>query len=123
MYVVGQSFPVVLLVPAPTAVTVTPPVDVIIAGSRSSTLTCTVELNPAVDVPVTATTEWSGPERTMFLPDKMVPAVMVNLTTYTSTVTIDVARNGSYICQATVTSSGTISGLTNITVGMCLFLC
>ena len=91
----------------------------IIAGS-SPNLTCTVELSPAVDVPVTVTTEWSGPARTIFLPDKIVPAVMVNLTAYTSTVSVDAARNGSYTCQATINSGGTMSGSAIITVGMCL---
>ena len=92
----------------------------VLAGSPTN-LTCTVKLNPAVDVPVNVTTEWSGPERTMFLPNKIVPAVMMNLTTYISTVTVDAARNGSYTCQATITSGGTTSGSANITVGMYLF--
>ena len=116
--------------PAPTAVTVTPPAGMVIAGSRSSSLTCTVELNPAVDVPVSVTTEWSGPERTMFLPDKVIPAVMMNITTYTSTAIINVARNGSYSCQAAVSSGGMTSGSIDITVGKiinyllpCLCLC
>ena len=110
-------------VPAPTAVTVTPPAGMIIAGSRSTNLTCTIELNPAADIPVTVTTEWSGPERTIFLPDKVVPAVMVNLTAYTSTATISVARNGSYTCQAAVSPNGTTSESTNITVGIYLLPC
>ena len=108
-------------VPAPTAVTVIPPAGRIVAGSRSSSLTCTIELNPAVDIPVTVTTEWSGPERIMFLPDKVIPAVMVNLTVYTSTATISVAINGSYTCQAAVSPDGTTSGSINITVG--IYIC
>ena len=107
------------LVPAPTAVTVMPPVDAVIAGS-SFDLTCAVELSPAVDVTVTVNTEWTGPGGVMFMPTNPVPAVMVNTTTYSSTVTVDAARNGSYTCQATVTSGGTTSGSTDITVGMCL---
>jgi hypothetical protein len=55
----------------------------------------------------------------MFLPDKLVPAVMVNISTYTSTVMIDAARNGSYSCQANIASGGTMSGSTSVTVGMC----
>ena len=90
----------------------------VIAGS-STNLACTVELSPVVDVPVSVSTEWSGPERIMFLPDKIVPAVMVNITTYTSTVIIDAARNGSYTCQATVRSGGMMSGSASVTVGMC----
>ena len=93
----------------------------VIAGS-SPNLTCTVELSPAVDVPVVVTTEWNGPMGTVFLPNKMVPAVMVNLTTYTSTVMVDAASNGSYTCEATNDSGGTMSGSTDITVGMCPLL-
>ena len=92
------------------------PVDVIIAGS-SFNLTCTVELSPAVDVSVTVNTIWSGPG-VMFMPANPVPAVMVNLTTYTSTVSVNAARNGSYTCQPIITSGGTISTSTYITVGM-----
>ena len=92
----------------------------IIAGS-SPNLTCTVELSPAVDIPVAVNTEWTGSTtRTMFLPNKMVTAMMVNLTTYISTVMVDAARSGNYTCQATVTSGRTISGSATITVGMCL---
>ena len=98
--------------------TVTAPVSVI-AGS-SVTLTCVVELSPAVDVPVTINTGWTGPGGVMFMPANPVPAVMVNITTYSSTVSVSAARNGSYTCQATITSGGTTSGATDITVGMCL---
>ena len=96
--------------------TVTAPVGVI-TGS-SVTLTCVVELSPAVDVAVTVNTEWIGPGGVMFIPTNPVSAVMVNITTYIGTVTVNAARNGSYTCQATVTSGGTTSGATNITVGM-----
>ena len=102
--------------------TVTAPVSVI-AGS-SFTLTCAVELTPAVDVPVTVNTEWAGPGGVMFMPANPVPAVMVNITTYTSTVLVNAARNGSYTCQATIISgAGTTSGSTDITVGMILQYC
>ena len=97
--------------------TVTPPVDGVIAGSKSLSLTCTVELSLAVDVPVTVNTMWSGPD-VIFMPASSVPGVMVNLTTYTSTVTVDAAKNGSYTCRAIVTSGGTTSGSTDVTVGM-----
>ena len=103
-------------VPAPTGVTVTPPLGMIIAGSFVP-LTCTVELSPAVDVPVTMITVWTGPDVT-FTPAASVPAVMINLTTYTSVVRVNVANNGSYICQATVDSGGTNSGSIDITFGM-----
>ena len=105
-------------------VTVTPaPSDMIIAGS-SPTLTCTVELSPAVDVPVTVNTEWTGPAGVMFTPTNPVPAMMVNLMRYTSTVMVDAARSGDYTCQVTISSLsqfvigiGMMSGTTTITVG------
>ena len=97
--------------------TITPPVDAVIAGSKSLSLTCTVELSLAVDVPVTVNTMWSGPD-VIFMPANSVPAVMVNLTTYTSTVTVDAAKNGNYTYRAIVTSGGTTSGSTDVTVGM-----
>ena len=105
-------------------VTVTPaPSDMIIAGS-SPTLTCTVELSPAVDVPVTVNTMWTGPAGELFTPTNPVPAMIVNLTTYTSLAMVDAARSGNFTCQATVSSSsqfitgsGMMSGTTTITVG------
>ena len=100
--------------------TVTAPVSVI-AGS-SVTLTCAVELSPAVDAPVTVNTEWSGPGGVMFMPANQVPAVMMNITIYTSSVTVNAARSGNYACQATVTSGGAMSGSTDITVGMYLIV-
>ena len=116
----------VLLVPAPTAVVVTAPMGTIFAGSSPS-LTCTVDLDPAVDVSVTVNTVWTGPALTAFTPTNPVPAVMESLTRYTSTAVVDAARDGSYTCQASVSSSsefttggGTSSASTNITVGMCL---
>ena len=111
-------------VPPPTAVTVSPPVGTVYAGA-SITLTCTVELSPSVDVPVTVNTVWTGPGMTSFTPTNPVTTMMENQTRYTSTVTVDAARSGDYICQAIVTSSimfvtgnGTLSGLVNINGGM-----
>ena len=108
--------------PALTSVVVTPPVDAIIAGS-SPNLTCTVELSPAVDVPVTVDTVWSGPALTTVTTTSLM---MDNLIRYIIMATVDAARNGSYTCQATVSSSsqfttggGSVSAETNITVGMC----
>jgi hypothetical protein len=97
------------LVPAPTDVTVTAPLDVI-AGA-SVTLTCNVELSPAVDVPVIVNTEWTGPTDVIFMPVNPVPAVMVNITTYVSTVSVGAAKTGDYTCQATITSGGTMSAM------------
>ena len=110
-------------VPAPTAVMVTPPSSTIIAGS-SPNLTCTVELSPSVDVPVTVETVWSGPASTTVTTTNLM---MESLTRYIILGMVDEARNGSYTCQATVSSSsefttggGMTSGSTTITVGMYL---
>ena len=92
--------------------TVTAPQGVI-AGA-SITLTCAVELSPVVDIPVTVNTEWTRPADVMFMPANRVPAMMVNITTYISTVSVGAARAGIYTCRATITSGGT----TDITVGM-----
>ena len=108
--------------PAPTSVLVYPPVDTIIVGS-SPNLTCTVELSPAIDMPVTVNTEWTGPALTTVTPTSIM---MESLTRYTAMAMVDAARNGSYVCQATVSSSsqfttggGSMSASTIITVGMC----
>ena len=95
----------------------------VIAGANVN-LTCTVELSSAVDVPVTVNTEWTGPADVMFMPANPVPAVMVNTTTYISTISVGAARTGSYTCQATITSGGMpkTSGSTDITVGMYLIV-
>ena len=115
----------ILPVPAPTAVMVTAPVDTIFAGSSPS-LTCTVDLDPAVDVPVTVNTVWTGPAMTAFTPTNPVPAVMESLTRYASTAVVNAVRSGSYTCQANVSSSSefttggeTLSASLTITAGMC----
>ena len=109
------------LVPAPTFVVVSPPVDAILAGS-SPNLICTVELSPAVDVSVTVNTEWTGPALTTVTPTSLM---MESLTRYIVMAMVNAARNGSYTCQATVSSSsqfttggGSMSAATNITVGV-----
>ena len=100
--------------------TVIPSSSTIIAGS-SPNLTCTVELSPSVDVPVTVETVWSGPASTTVTTTNLM---MESLTRYIILGMVDEARNGSYTCQATVSSSsefttggGMTSGSTNITVG------
>ena len=87
-------------------------------AGASLNLTCTVELSPSVDVPVTVNTVWTGPDMTSFTPSDSPPTMIESQTRYTSTVTVDTAKGGNYTCQATVTSSvmfvtgsGTLSGL------------
>ena len=110
----------IFFLPAPAAVTVTAPPGVI-AGSSIS-LTCTVELSQDVDPPVTVNIQWIGPVDVMIMPVNPVAAVMVN-NTYISTVSVGAARAGNYTCLATITSDGTASGSTDITVGMYVPYC
>ena len=75
-----------LTVPAPIIVTVTPSVIPIIFAGSSLNLTCTVELSPLVDVPVTVNTVWTGPAG--FMTNNTAQPVMGNTTTYTSVVMV-----------------------------------
>ena len=65
-------------------------------------MTCTVELSPDVDIPVTVTTVWTGPAG--FMTTKTAQPVMGSTTTYTSTAIISSFgkdQSGLYICTAT----------------------
>ena len=90
-------------VPAPTSVMVTPPVVPIIVGSSIS-LTCTTELSPLVDVPVTVNTVWTGPDG--FMATNTAQPVSGNTTTtYASIATVSSSGReqcGNYSCRATV---------------------
>ena len=58
------------------------PID---AGSSVS-LTCTVVLSPLVDISVTVTTEWTGPDG--FMTTNTAQPVVRSTTTFTSTATV-----------------------------------
>ena len=92
------------VVPVPKHVDVIAPMDKIFAGS-SLNLTCIVELFPAVDVPVSVTTTWSGPTAGGTTTVSPIHLMKVNLTNYLSWATVDEARNGTYSCKANVSSS------------------
>ena len=88
------------------------------------TLTCTVELSPVVDFPVTVNTVWTGPDGFM---TNDTAQVVESTTTYTSTAMIrSFGRNqsGTYTCTATVSpdspsvSSSAYSGTLEITSGI-----
>ena len=69
------------------------------------TLTCTVELSPAVDVPLTVNTVWTGPAG--FSTTNTAQAMAESTTTYTSTAMVSsFGRNesGNYSCVANVSS-------------------
>ena len=89
-----------LTVPAPTSVTVT---NGSVNVGSTVTLTCTVELSPAVDVPVTVNTVWTGPDG--FMTTNTAQPVMGSTTTYTSTAMVSSFgrdQSGDYTCTATV---------------------
>ena len=97
------------IVPAPSFVTVTSdqanPLAVRPVGMANVTLTCTVVLDSSVDVPVTVSTVWTGPDN--FNRNKMAQQ-MGSTTTYTSTDMVSsFGRNhsGNYTCTATVSAA------------------
>ena len=72
-------------------------------GSATVTLTCTVELSPAVDVPVTVNILWTGPVR--FSSDNK--AIESTTKSYISTVLVESFHknnSGCYTCRAFVVS-------------------
>ena len=96
-----------ILVPAPTRVAVAPLAVPIIESSIN--LTCTVELimSQLVDVPVTVTTEWTGPAGLMT--SNIAQPVMGSdpTTYYISTAMVNASmsgreQSGNYTCKATV---------------------
>ena len=113
------------LVPDPVSVIVTSDLDSPIRPIGSDvTLTCTVKLSPAVDVPVTVNTVWTGPAK--FMTSNTEQPSMSNTTTYITRTTIGSFIRGKsrhYICRATVISkspfitSSSLSGVKRITTG------
>ena len=70
------------------------------------TLTCTVELSLAVDVPVTVNTVWTGPDG--FMTTNTAQRVMGSNTTYNSTATVSSFgrdQSGNYTCTAIFSST------------------
>ena len=116
-------------VPAPSSVTVTSdPISPIRPIGSNVTVNCTVELSPAVDVPVTVNTVWTGPDGFMTT-NTAQPVILENTTTYSSTAVVSSFgrdQSGVYNCTATIKSmnmseflsdSESLSGRMNITVG------
>ena len=74
----------------------------ILSGS-SPTLTCTVELDPTVDVSVDITTVWSGPDGSTLMSD--ASPVMKSFTHYTSKLTlnyVELSDSGNYTCTVSI---------------------
>ena len=82
------------------------PVSPIHPDVSAVTLTCTVELSPAVNLKVTVTTVWTGPAG--FMTTNAAQPVMGSNTTYTSTAMVNSfgrTQSGNYNCTATVNST------------------
>jgi hypothetical protein len=74
----------------------------ILSGS-STTLTCAVELSPAVDVPVAISTAWTGPGGSTLTFG--APPMMKSLTHYTSKANlnyVESADSGNYTCTVSI---------------------
>ena len=75
------------------------------------TLTCTVDLDPAVDVPVIVNTEWTGPDNVAIYQSYVV---MENLTRYVSTVNVSSfgrGQSGNYTCSVDIDVSSLLPSL------------
>ena len=97
------------VVPAPTSIIVSSSIPNPIPPFGSDvTMTCTVELSPSVDVPVTVTTVWTGPAG--FMTTNTAQPVMGSTTTYTSTAMVSSfgrSDSGVYNCRAHISSAST----------------
>ena len=85
-------------VPQPIVKLVSNTPNPILSGS-SPTLTCAVELSPAVDVPVDISTVWTGPDGSTLM--FAAPPVMKSFTHYTSKAKlnyVESADSGNYTC-------------------------
>ena len=114
-------------VPTPSSIMVTSDISNPIRPIGSNvTLTCTVELSLAVDVPVTVNTVWTGPAG--FNTNNTTQLVNGSITTYVSTAVVRSfgrEQSGNYNCTATLTlespfvvPSGPKSGSEFITTGI-----
>ena len=93
------------IVPAPASITISS-IPVQPMPADTVTLTCTVELNPAVDVPVTVNTVWTGPAG--FSTTNTAQAMAGSTTTYTSTAMVSSFgrdESGNYSCVGNVSST------------------
>ena len=96
------------IVPAPNFISITSdPVSPIHPVGATVTLTCTVVLSSAVDVRITLSTVWTGPNGYIMTTNNLQP-VLGSTTTYTSIAMVNSigrAESGIYTCTATVSST------------------
>ena len=98
---------IIIAVPAPTSVTLSSSIPNPIPPFGSNvTLTCMVELGPAVDVPVTVNTILTTPDG--YMNTSTAQSVVGSTTNYTTTFMISSfgrSNSGLYMCGATATST------------------
>ena len=88
-------------------------------SGASPILTCAVELDPAVDVPVAVAMEWRGPDRSVLT--SAFPPVMRSLTHYTSKAKlnyVESADSDSYACSVSIDGKTRASVERKVVVGM-----
>ena len=91
----------------------------ILSGSNV-TLTCTVELSPAVDVPVTVNTVWTGPSTKSVTASEKVTIIEESLTLYRSELvlkSVESANSGQYNCAIEVVSGVEVTTSINVEIG------
>ena len=106
-----------LVVPVPNVKVVSSTPNPILSGS-SPTLTCTIELHPAVDIPVHITTVWTGPDGSKLT--SAASPVMKSFTHYTSKITLNYIKpenSGSYTCNVSIKNYKEISADKEIVIG------
>ena len=90
-----------------------------IRSGSSPILTCAVELSPAVDVPVSISTVWTGPDGSTLM--SAAPPVMKSFTHYTSDLKlnyVEPADSGNYNCTVSIGGEIRISVEKKIVMGM-----
>ena len=111
----------IFIVPPPVSVSISHDAR-IIAGS-SFNLTCIVLLSSNIDISVSITTEWGGPNGTIF--NQTTPTEITS-TNYTVIAEVNAARNDIYSCQASINpnpvsefidGSKSMTGSATITIG------
>ena len=105
-------------VPQPIVRLVSDTTNPILSGS-SPTLTCAVELDPAVDVPVAVSTEWTGPDGSTLA--SAFPPTMRSFTHYTSKAKlnyVESADSGAYTCTVSIDGKTVPTVERKVVVGM-----
>ena len=89
-----------------------------VLSGKLLTLICAVELSPAVDVPVSISTVWTGPDESSLVYTN--PPIRMSFTHYISTAVlkdIDLADSGEYACITDIGNEITMTANNSVIVG------